>query len=119
MMEVTVMMMIVDIIRPLPQPQVHMDREDADEGITQPVDDVEPVHQDMHQLERDTRQLLADEDVPLQEEVALEERVPAAQPPVQSEDRSECEPQHQRPRIFTYDQLGHPSCCGSGHLDDL
>ena len=59
--------------------------------------------------------------MPLQEDIALEERIPAAQSPVQSENHSKNESKHQQPvrerqppRVFTYDQLGHPSCCGIG-----
>lgn len=79
----------------VPQRQVHTDREDADEGVTQLMQEVEPEHQDMHQLEQDTRDPLSEEDMSVQEEISLEERIPAAQSPVQSEDHSGNEPQHQ------------------------
>ena len=106
--------------QPVPQPQVHTEREDA-EGVTQLMQDVEPKRRDMHQLGRDTGDPLLEEDMSIQEETALEERIPRPQSSAQSEDPSENEPQYQRParerrppRVFTYDQLGHPSCCGAG-----
>lgn len=83
--------------QPVSQPQVLTDREDADEGVTQLVQGVEPEHQDMHQPEQDTGDPLSEEDMSLQEETALEERIPVAQSPVQSEDHSGNESQHQRP----------------------
>lgn len=116
------MMMTMDTIRhqPVPQPQVHTEREDV-EGVTQLMQDVEPKRQDMHQLGRDTGDPLLEEDMSIQKGTALEERIPAPQSSAQSEDHSENEPQYQRPvrerrppRVFTYDQLGHPSCCGAG-----
>lgn len=111
--------------RPVDQPLPVMQPVNTDgEDVT----DVEHQQQNVPQQQEaqdigdmlNEEETLDQEEAQVQEEPVVEERMSAPPSPVPS-DNSDTERHYHRPvrerrapRVFTYDQLGHPTCCSAG-----